>query len=102
VAYGGSSQLLVVGALGTGTSPLEMKEVNLKNIVSAAIHPDGKLLAAAFDDNTIHLWDITSQNELLYLFGHTKLITDLKFTPDGKLLLSTSLDGTIRLWGIPE
>jgi len=100
VVYGGSSKLSVIGA--PGAAPLEMNGVNRQNIVSIAIHPDGKLLAAAFDDNTIHLWDTTSQLELMRLYGHTSLVTALQFSPDGKLLLSTSLDGTIRIWGIPD
>ncbi|RPJ27126.1 MAG: hypothetical protein EHM33_09130 [Chloroflexi bacterium] len=102
VAYGGSSKLSVVGAEGAVSEPLEMNGVNHQNIVSVTLHPNGSLLAAAFDDHTIHLWDISSQSEVIRLFGHTNLITDLRFTPDGKLLLSTSMDGTVRLWGIPD
>lgn len=102
VAYGGSSNLSMIGAPGAGLKPVEMKGVNQQNVISVALHPDGGLLAAAFDDYTIHLWDVSSQVEVMRLFGHTNLITDLRFTPDGKLLLSTSLDGTIRLWGIPD
>ena len=102
VVYGGSSKLSVVNLQSANDAGLEMAGVNRKNILSVAINNDGKLLAAAFDDDTIHLWDIATQSELMLLFGHEDTITDLQFTPDGKLLLSTSLDGTIRLWGIPN
>ncbi len=98
LAYGGNSQLFVQYSTG---QKLEMAGVNLHNVVSAAINPDSSLLAAAYDDNTIHIWEIATQQEVMSLFGHSGLITDLRFTPDGKLLISTSLDGTIRLWGVP-
>jgi len=98
LAYGGNSQLFVQYSTG---QKLEMAGVNLHNVVSAAINPDSSLLAAAYDDNTIHIWEIATQQEVMSLYGHSGLITDLRFTPDGKLLISTSLDGTIRLWGVP-
>lgn len=102
VAYGGGSKLAIVNLQSSSEAGLEMAGVNRKNIVRVAISKDGKVLAAAFDDHTIHLWDTATQNELMLLFGHDNSITDLQFTPDGNLLLSTSLDGTIRLWGIPN
>lgn len=98
VAYGGNNQL----AITDNRNAKEMSDVNRQNIVHVAINPDGSLLAAAFDDNTIHIWDIATRSELMSLYGHNSSITDLQFTPDGKLLLSSSLDGTIRLWGNPN
>lgn len=101
-AYGGSSKLSVVSLQSKIIREIDMEGVNRRNIVSVAIHPGGNLLAAAYDDHTIHLWDIATQREIMLLYGHDDDITDLQFTPDGKLLLSTSLDGTIRLWGVPD
>ena len=99
LVYGGNSQLV---ALLSESNTREMSGVNLRNVVSAAINPDGDLLAAAYDDNTIHLWDVSTRQEVISLFGHTGSITDLRFTPDGMFLISSSLDGTIRLWGVPK
>jgi WD40 repeat protein len=98
VAYGGSSKL----AITMGGQSLEMNGVNRQDIIRVTINPSGNLLAAAFNDNTIHVWDVTTQQEVMSLYGHGNTITDLRFTPDGKLLLSASRDGTIRLWGIPN
>ena len=94
LAYGGNSLLSVRGAA--------MEGVNLRNVVSVAVSPSGNLAAAAYDDNTIHLWDVATRQEVMSLYGHSGSITDLRFTPDGRLLISASLDGTIRLWGIPD
>lgn len=99
LVYGGNSQLV---AVLSESDTREMSGVNLRNVVSAAINLDGNLLAAAYDDNTIHLWDVSTRQEVMSLFGHTGSITDLRFTPDGKFLISSSLDGTIRLWGVPK
>jgi WD40 repeat protein len=71
-------------------------------VVSVAISPDGNLVAAAYDDFTIHVWDANTREEISNLYGHNDTITGLRFTSDNRLLVSTSLDGTIRLWGIPN
>jgi len=101
VAYGDNSKLAILDIQRSDNKEENMRGVNLKNIVRVAISADGALLAAAFDDNTIHIWDVETHEELISLSGHDKPIADLRFTPDGKLLISTSLDGTIRLWGVP-
>jgi WD40 repeat protein/serine/threonine protein kinase len=102
IAFGGSSKLSVLGLPGQGGQSQDMQGVNRKNIVRVALSQDGALLAAAFDDDTIHIWDIATKQEVgQELHGHSRSITDLTFSPDGKLLISSSSDGTIRLWGIP-
>jgi len=101
IAYGGNSKLAIANAQSPNSEDQNLRGVNRKNIVSIAISPNGDLIAAAYDDHTIHIWDITSRDELISLYGHSDSITDLRFTPDGKILISTSLDGTIRLWGVP-
>jgi WD40 repeat protein/serine/threonine protein kinase len=99
LAYGGNSQLFVKTPTD---SELAMEGVNLHNVVSVALHPGGELLAAAYDDHTIHIWNTKTHQEIMTLFGHNDFITDLRFSPDGKILFSASQDGTIRLWGIPD
>ena len=102
IAYGGNSKLSIVRISNISGQAQDMRGVNRKNIVRVALSPDGTLLAAAYDDYTIHLWDIATQEELgRELYGHSHPITDLTFSPDGKLLISSSSDGTIRLWGVP-
>ncbi len=99
IASGGSSVLTVRNI--HGGSPQAMNDVNRKTIVRVALSPEGTLLAAAYADNTIHLWEIATGQEMGSLSDHANTIIDLQFTPDGRLLISSSLDGTIRLWGIP-
>ena len=101
VAYGDNSKLAILSVQSSDNKEENMRGVNLKNIIRVAISPDGTLVAAAFEDNSIHIWDVDTHEELVSLSGHDGFITDLQFTPDGKFLISTSVDGTLRLWGLP-
>jgi WD40 repeat protein len=104
IVYGGNRVLAIDNARTVERESLALSGVSQKNIVRIAISPSGELIAAAYDDHTIHIWDVATLDELTNfsgLYGHNNTVTDLKFTPDGKLLISTSLDGTIRLWGVP-
>jgi len=105
IAYGGESLLKVISTFG---SPQEWNMYqgvkNPPNVTAVVINDEGSLLAAAYSDYTIHLWDIANHKELTTFPGldiHTNTITDLQFTPNGSLLISTSSDGTIILWGVP-
>jgi len=100
IVYGGDN-LLVVQATSSDQKWDMQSGVNGNSVISVTVNRTGSLLAAAYTDHTIHLWDISNQRELAILNGHKNTITDLQFVPDGNLLISTSLDGTIRLWGIP-
>lgn len=101
IAYGGNSKLSMID-LRSQLNPAVEMNVNRKNIVSVAVSPGGGLLAAAYDDGVIHLWNVESRQEITSLYGHSGLITDMVFTEDGKMLFSTSMDGTIRIWGVPN
>lgn len=98
IAYGGNSKL---GFIGPSHDNKEMDDVNHRVIEKVAINTDETLLAVAFDDNTIGIWNTATKKLIMQLYGPDNSITDLQFTPDGKFLLSSSLDGTIRIWGIP-
>jgi WD40 repeat protein/serine/threonine protein kinase len=106
IVFGGESVLSIADARNPGNENQNLRGVNRKNIVSVAISPNGDLVAAAYDDHSIHIWDTATRDELTSakdgLYGHSDTITDLRFTPDGKLLISVSMDGTIRLWGVPH
>ncbi|HEY4242808.1 MAG TPA: protein kinase [Kofleriaceae bacterium] len=60
--------------------------------------PDGRLLAGALDDRSIHIWNSASGQLVETLTGHSDLVEDLAFSPDGRELASASYDRTIRIW----
>ncbi|BAY20275.1 WD-40 repeat-containing protein [Calothrix sp. NIES-2100] len=66
-------------------------------IKSASFSPDGKLIVAAFNGNTVRVWN-----------SNGKLVAELKgglnnnarFSPDGKKIVTISQDTTARVWDL--
>ena len=64
-----------------------------------AFSPDGKLLAAACEDETFWLWDAHT-GEALTTIHHSDLGGAIAFSPDSKLLALGCDDGGIWLWDV--
>jgi tetratricopeptide (TPR) repeat protein len=62
--------------------------------------PDGKYVVSGGSDldKTVKIWDASSGNEVMTLYGHDSRICSLAFSPDGRRVLSASIDETVRLW----
>ena len=65
-----------------------------------AFSPDGRVLASASTDKTVHLWDVASRQPLATLTGHKDAVVSVAFSPDGRILASASRDKTVRLWDV--
>ena len=62
--------------------------------------PDGRTLAAAYDDGTIWLWDPRRRSTLATVRAgpkHTR-ITSVAFSADGRTLASARAGGMFRSW----
>ena len=79
--------LSVSNLLGTGKSPVR----------GVAFSPDSKLLAVAYEDSSIEVWDAGGRRKLATFRGHVDAVNSIFFMPDGQLL-SGSDEGAIKRW----
>jgi eukaryotic-like serine/threonine-protein kinase len=75
-------------------------------IYGLAFTPDGHTLAAARDDGTIVLSDLTDRDRPHQLgqplTGHTSAVSAVALAPDGRTLATASVDRTARLWNMSD
>jgi WD40 repeat protein/serine/threonine protein kinase len=70
-------------------------------VASAAISPDGRLVATGSWDHSAKIWDAATGRAIRKLEGgHTAHVNTVEFSPDGRQLLTASDDGTARLWDV--
>ena len=71
-------------------------------VISVALSPSGKILAAGCDDGTVSLWDLqlTRRRLITTLRGHTELVSSVAFSPDGETLAVACEDCSITLWNV--
>ncbi len=68
-------------------------------VSKVSFSPNGELLAAAVEDGTIKLWQVSDGKLLQSLKGHQGKVMSVSFSPDGQLLASSGEDATVKLWG---
>jgi WD40 repeat protein/transcriptional regulator with XRE-family HTH domain len=72
-----------------------------QGVSAVAFSPAGKLLAAAYGDGTVRLWNPATQQAVgapIPAATSPDGVFSMAFSPDGKLLAITSDSGTVRLW----
>jgi WD40 repeat protein len=67
-----------------------------------AIGRDGRTLALAKSDQTVSIWDMTTDKELASFKGHSGAVNAVAFAPDGKSLASASADTTALVWDLSK
>lgn len=67
------------------------------NLISLALSPDQKFLAAGDDSNRIWIWDLNTNTLLLVLGGNQEEIISIKVSTDSTLI-AVFEKGLIRIW----
>jgi len=69
-------------------------------VLHIAWSPDGKKIASASADKTVHIWSATSKNPTLIYRNHTKSVSAVDWSPDGSRIVSGSWDTTVQVWHV--
>ena len=73
-------------------------EGHTEEVASVAFSPDGTLLASGSLDDTVKLWDVSTERQIATLPGRPPLL--VAFSPDGKTLAVGTWDHTVELWDV--
>jgi WD40 repeat protein len=49
---------------------------------------------------TVHIWEVSTEKQLIQLDGHQCFVTSVSFSPDGLWAISGSYDETVRIWEV--
>ncbi|WP_158226759.1 NB-ARC domain-containing protein [Amycolatopsis vastitatis] len=60
--------------------------------------PKRNSIAAACEDNSVVVWDVTTGSERLKLTGHARPVTAMAVAPDGSWFVTAAGDRTVRVW----
>ncbi len=69
-------------------------------VLNIAWSPDGKKIASASADKTVHIWNATSKSPALIYRNHTKPVSAVAWSPDGSRIVSGSWDTTVQVWNV--
>ncbi len=86
----------------TGQTISEMQRITTATLTILRCAEDMTLLALAFSDGTIGLWNIQTGQLIQRLTGHVSKITWLVWSDDGRIIASCTDHGVIRIWRAEE
>jgi len=75
-------------------------EKHVQRTRAVAFAPNGRLIAAAGDDNEVRVWDAGTGELLAILRGHEATIHSVAFSPDSSRVVTASEDKTARVWDV--
>jgi|GEM_PF-2927009 WD40 repeat protein len=68
------------------------------DIRDLALSPDGKYVASASNDTTVHLWKTDTGKHVYTYSGHKDQVASVTWSPDGTRIASGCKDGMVHVW----
>ncbi|KAE9544023.1 hypothetical protein AGLY_001712 [Aphis glycines] len=72
------------------------------SLIKVVLDRSGSFIATSCTDKTLCVYDFVAGECLATMYGHSELVTGLRFTNDSKHLISASGDGCIFVWRMPS
>jgi len=67
-------------------------------VYAIAWSPDGKRIASASNDGTVHVWDAATGHRFFRYHGHRGSVNAVAWSPNGSYIASASSDTTVQIW----
>ena len=67
-------------------------------VYAIAWSPDGKRIASASQDGTVHVWDAVTGDRFFRYHGHRGSVNAVAWSPNGSYIASASSDTTVQVW----
>jgi WD40 repeat protein len=74
-------------------------EIYQANVVRVALQPRGSLIAVLDGDDTIHVWDIKTSEEIARL-TQVGVLSSFAVSPDGRWIVTLDAGGIAHIWAI--
>ncbi|CAH0713016.1 unnamed protein product, partial [Brenthis ino] len=71
-------------------------------LIKVSLDSSGIYLATSSTDKILSVYDYYSGECMATMYGHSEIVTGLRFTPDCQHLVSASGDGCIFVWRVPH
>jgi eukaryotic-like serine/threonine-protein kinase len=84
-------------------SPLKMLAGNSNGVCSLSFSPKGQIFASAGGDQTIRIWSVSTEEEVLVLKPAPKRVSEIAFSPDGRRIAAGDADEErIMIWTLED
>ena len=71
---------------------------HLLPVYAIAWSPDGKRIASASQDGTVHVWDAATGDRSFRYHGHRGSVNAVAWSPNGSYIASAGSDTTVQVW----
>lgn len=103
------SHVAVLSSIGMHQLPLDGKEKPIflkknwgEDIERIIVSPDGKYIAALYENGMARIWDVNNLEKPVFQSGQYEILKGIQFSPDSNRVLTISLHQKVRLLYLNE